>query len=152
MSLCWSKDGAHIFSGSLDNTIRKWRSIDGQELIVFQGHTNPVRSLCLSLDESYIISASNDCSIRIWDLKANQPIGDPLLHDDELLTVAISPDGKDIVSAGLDKKIYVWSLEAALKAVDADEQNTEVKGHRAQPRVARQPIQAKKNRIDKIRQ
>lgn len=144
MSLCWSKDGAHIFSGSLDNTIRKWRSIDGQELIVFQGHTNPVRSLCLSLDESYIISASNDCSIRIWDLKANQPVGDPLLHDDELLTVAISPDGKDIVSAGLDKKIYVWSLEAALKAVDADEQNTEVKGHRAQPRVARQPIQAKK--------
>ncbi|KAG2337199.1 WD40 repeat-like protein [Suillus weaverae] len=26
-SLCWSKDGAYIFSGSFDTTIRKWQSI-----------------------------------------------------------------------------------------------------------------------------
>ncbi|KAG2342734.1 WD40 repeat-like protein [Suillus weaverae] len=128
MSLCWPKGGTCIFSGSLDNTIRKWRAIDGEELVVFRGHTNPVRSLCLSLNESYIVSASNDCSIRIWDLKSNQPVGDPLLHNDELLTVAMSPDGKYIASAGLDKKIYVWSLEAALKVAGADiDGNTKLK-------------------------
>ncbi|KAJ8590642.1 WD40 repeat-like protein, partial [Rhizopogon salebrosus TDB-379] len=32
-SLCWSKDGAYIFSGSGDMTIRKWQSIDGKELV-----------------------------------------------------------------------------------------------------------------------
>jgi len=32
-SLCWSKDGAHIFSGSSDDTIRKWQSIGGEELV-----------------------------------------------------------------------------------------------------------------------
>ncbi|KAG2054080.1 WD40 repeat-like protein, partial [Suillus hirtellus] len=51
MSLCWSKDGAHIFSASNDRTIRKWRAIDGQELVVLRGHTHAVRSLCLTLNE-----------------------------------------------------------------------------------------------------
>jgi WD40 repeat protein len=71
-SLCWSKDGAHIFSASYDGTIRKWRSIDGKELVVFPGHTNAVMSLCLSPDESHLVSAATDSSVRIWDLKTNQ--------------------------------------------------------------------------------
>ncbi|KAG2339682.1 WD40 repeat-like protein [Suillus weaverae] len=114
-SLCWSKDGAHIFSASYDGTIRQWRSIDGEELVVLRGHTKPIRSFCLSPNERQLVSASNDCSVRIWDLKTNQQVGDPLLHDDELLAVVMSPDGKHIASAGLDAKIYVWSVEAALK-------------------------------------
>ncbi|KAG2346631.1 WD40 repeat-like protein [Suillus weaverae] len=130
-SLCWSKDGAYIFSGSRDHTIRKWRMIDGQELVVFRGHTNPVRSLCLTPNDSHIVSASNDCSIRIWDLKTNQLVGDPLLHDDQVRIVAMSPDGKYIASAGPDRKIYVWSLEAALNWHRADDGNAKLKGRPA---------------------
>jgi WD40 repeat protein len=114
-SLCWSKDGAHIFSGSGDYTIRIRRAIDGKELVVLQGHTNVVMSICLTPNERYIVSASNDCSVRIWDLKTNQAVGDPLLHDDQVFAVAMSPDGKCIASAGSDKKIYIWSLEEALE-------------------------------------
>jgi WD40 repeat protein len=114
-ALCWSKDGAHIFSGSNDDTIRKWRAIDGKKLAVLRGHTRTVTSLCLTPDERYIVSTSNDYSVHIWDLRTNEAVGDPLLHDDELLAVAMSPDGKYIASAGLDKKIYVWNLEAALE-------------------------------------
>ena len=114
-SLCWSKDGAHIFSGSADHTIRKWQLIDGKEVFVLRGHTNPVRSICVSLDERRLVSASEDYSVRIWDLKTNQQIVDALPHDDVLLTVVLSSDGRFISSAGLEKKIYVWNLEAALK-------------------------------------
>ena len=114
-SLCWSKDGAHIFSGSSDGTIRKWQLIDGKEVFVLRGHTSNVKSICISLDERHLISASNDYSVRIWNLKTNQPVGDPLLHDDEPLTVVLCSDGQYIASAGKDKKIYIWSLEAALK-------------------------------------
>ncbi|KAG2059902.1 WD40 repeat-like protein [Suillus hirtellus] len=132
-SLCWSKDGAHIFSASVDHTIRKWRSIDGKELVVFRGHTNDILSLCLSPDERHLVSASHDYSVRIWDLKTNRPVGDPLLHDDEIWVVVISPDGKYIASAGSDGKIYVWSLEAALKHTvnnhSGDEGSAKVKGH-----------------------
>ncbi|KAJ8581351.1 WD40 repeat-like protein [Rhizopogon salebrosus TDB-379] len=114
-SLCWSNDGAYIFSGSGDMTIRKWQSIDGKELVVLRGHTNTVRSICLSPDERHLVSASDDCSVRIWDLKTNVQVGDPLLHDDELSALAIPSDRGYIASAGLDKKVYVWSFEAALK-------------------------------------
>ncbi|OAX35141.1 WD40 repeat-like protein [Rhizopogon vinicolor AM-OR11-026] len=114
-SLCWSKDGAHIFSGSSDDTIRKWQSIDGKELVVLRGHTHQVRSICLSPDERHLVSASTDCSVRIWDLKTNRQAGEPLLHGDDLLALAISSDGRYIASAGLDKKICLWSIGAALE-------------------------------------
>ncbi|KAG2739226.1 WD40 repeat-like protein [Suillus brevipes Sb2] len=140
-SLCWSKDGAHVFSGSADHTIRKWRSIDGKELVVLGGHTQIVRSLCLTPNERYIVSASNDYSVRIWDLKTNQAVGDPLLHDDEVFAVAMSPDGTFIASAGLNKKMCVWNLEAVLERHQgADDGNAKLKGRPVQPRVVRQPI------------
>jgi WD40 repeat protein len=102
--LRWSKDGAHIFSGSFDCTVRRWRSIDGKELVVLRGHTAAIRSLCLTPNQSYIVSASYDYSVRIWDLKTNQLVGDSLSHDDQVFVVAMSPDGKYVSSAGLDKK------------------------------------------------
>ena len=114
-SLCWSNDDAHIFSGSVDGTIRKWQLIDGKEVFVLRGHSHGVTSMCVSLDECHLISASHDYSVRIWDLKTNQQVGDPLLHDDGLFTVVLCSDGRYIASAGLDKSIYIWSLEAALK-------------------------------------
>ncbi|KAG2739529.1 WD40 repeat-like protein [Suillus brevipes Sb2] len=116
-SLCWSKDGKYIFSASLDQTIRKWQSIDGKELVVIRGHTNGVISLCLSPDGSHLVSASNDCSVRIWDLETNQQVGDPLWHDDQVNVVAMSSDGQYFASSisGPDAKIYVWGLEAALE-------------------------------------
>jgi WD40 repeat protein len=115
LSLCWSKDGQRIFSGSADLTIRKWRSIDGGELAVLRGHTNGVRSFCLTPDERHLVSASGDYSVRIWNLKTDLQVGDPLWHDDELNALVIFPDGNCFASAGLDHKIYIWNLEAALK-------------------------------------
>ncbi|KAG2747529.1 WD40 repeat-like protein [Suillus brevipes Sb2] len=139
-SLCWSKDGAHIFSASCDRTIRKWRLIDGKELVVFRGHTIPIGSLCLSPDESHLVSASLDYSVRIWDLKTNQPVGNPLLHNDEVYSVVISPDGKFIISGTLDGKIYVWSLEAALNHSvndhSAEKSDAKLKGRPVQSRDA----------------
>jgi len=121
-SLCWSKDGAHIFSGSSDRTIRKWQLIDGKEVFVLRGHTSAVKSICVSPDERHLISASLDYSVRIWNLKTNQQVGVPLLHDDQLLTVVLCSDGRYIGSAGLEKKIYIWSLEVALTGKQAGDQ------------------------------
>jgi len=111
-------DGAHVFSASLENTIRKWQARattdSEEELVVFRGHTSGVRSLCLSRDECYLVSASEDYSVRIWDLKTNQSVGDPLFHDDEFSTLTMTSDEKCITSAGLVAKIYIRNLEVAL--------------------------------------
>ena len=116
-SLCWSMDGTCIFSGSTDGTIRKWRLIDGEELIVLRGHTNNVISLCLTLDECYLLSASYDSSVRIWDLGTNNMVGEPLWHDDQVWTVSMSPDRRYITSGGSDARIYLWDFEAVLKQI-----------------------------------
>jgi len=113
--LCWSLDGTCIFSGSGGGTIRKWRLIDGEELLVLQGHINLVMCLCLALDDCYLLSASIDTSVRIWDLGTNNPVGEPLWHDDEVHTVTVMPDRQYIASSGIDKRIYLWDFEAALK-------------------------------------
>ncbi|KAG2057326.1 WD40 repeat-like protein [Suillus hirtellus] len=140
-SLCWSKDGAYIFSALYDRTIRKWQSIDGKELIVFRGHTRSIDSLCLSPDGCYLVSASGDCSVRIWDLESNQQVGDPLWHHDYVYVVAMSPDEQYFASAtaGPDAKIYVWNLEEAIRHArgvgnDADpESNAKLKANQSRP-------------------
>ena len=114
-SLCWSMDGSCIFSGSGDGVIRKWRLIDGEELVVLRGHTEFVTSLCLTLDECYLLSASADSSVRIWNLGTNNPVGEPLRHDDQVWTVSMSHDRRYIASGGVDTRIYLWDFEAALK-------------------------------------
>jgi WD40 repeat protein len=115
MSLCWSKDGAHIFSGARDMTVRKWQSDNAKELVVLRGHTNTVTSICLSQDERHLISASMDCSVRMWNLETNLQVGEPLVHNDELLALAISSDGQYISTAGLDKKLYLWCIGVVLR-------------------------------------
>ena len=56
MSLCWSKDGTHIFSASMDGTIRKWQLIDGKEVFILRGHTYTVTSICVTSDEHHLVS------------------------------------------------------------------------------------------------
>jgi len=116
-SLCWSKDGAYIFSASYDHTIRKWQSIDGEQLVVFHGHTQVVTSICLSPDGCHLFSALYDYSVRIWDLETNQEVGDTLWHDNRISAMAMSSDGQYLASAtyGLGAKVYVWNLEAVLR-------------------------------------
>jgi hypothetical protein len=152
-SLCWSKDGAYIFSASNDRTIRKWQSIDGKQLVVFHGHANFVRSLCLSLDGCHLVSASDDYSVRIWDLETNQEVGDPLWHDDRISVVAMSSDAQYLASAtfGLGAKVYVWNLEAVLKrarCIGGDaKSNAKFKGHAARSRdIPLPPIRQSNNR------
>ncbi|KAG2049033.1 hypothetical protein BDR06DRAFT_1012430 [Suillus hirtellus] len=104
------------YKQAVDNSIRKWQWIDGNELVVIRGHTKPVTSLCLSPDESHLVSASDDYSVRIWDLETNQQVGDPLWHDDGVEVVAMSSNGYFAsATPGPDAKIYVWSLDAALE-------------------------------------
>jgi hypothetical protein len=153
MSLCWSKDGAYIFSASDDHTIRKWQSIDGEQLIVFHGHTQSVNSICLSPDGCHLLSASGDYSVRIWDLETNQQVGDPLWHDDHVSAVAMSSDAQYLASAtfGLGAKVYVWNLEAVLKRArgigDNADSNTKLKGHAARSRdIPLPPIRQSNNR------
>jgi WD40 repeat protein len=58
-------DGAVLFSGSLDCTIRLWSTADGLPLQTLTGHTAPVVALAVGAD-GVLFSGSTDSTIRAW--------------------------------------------------------------------------------------
>ncbi|KAF9058718.1 hypothetical protein BDP27DRAFT_1505466 [Rhodocollybia butyracea] len=64
-SVAFSPSGKHIVSGSDDHNIHIWDSKTGEELQVFQGHTDCVFSVAYSPDGKHIVSGSRDKTIRI---------------------------------------------------------------------------------------
>ena len=60
-SVCFSKDGKKIVSGSKDSSIRIWNAETGEQLeIKLKGHSDEVYSVCFSPDGKKIVSGSED--------------------------------------------------------------------------------------------
>ncbi|KAG8792167.1 hypothetical protein FRC12_006935 [Ceratobasidium sp. 428] len=110
LSIAYSPDGAHIVSGSSDNTIGIWDIHTGQLIgQPRQGHADSVLSIAYSPDGAHIVSGSSDNTIRVWDAQTGQPIDQPLQgHTHSVRSVAYSPDGAHIVSGSSDHTIRIW--------------------------------------------
>ena len=66
-SVAFSPDGAHIVSGSGDNTVRIWDATTGAEVTRMEGHSDWVQSVAFSPDGARIVSGSEDKTVRICD-------------------------------------------------------------------------------------
>ena len=68
-SVCFSRDGKQILSGSTDDTVRVWDSLTGQPLLPpFIGYMSCVNSICFFPNERRFATGSEDGTIRIWTL------------------------------------------------------------------------------------
>ena len=68
-SVCFSRDGKRILSGSSDNTARVWDAVTGKHLFPpFRGHTDWINSVCFFPDGTRFATGSWDGTIRIWTL------------------------------------------------------------------------------------
>ncbi|KAF8197182.1 quinon protein alcohol dehydrogenase-like superfamily [Mycena galopus ATCC 62051] len=105
-----SADGAHIVSGSLDNTICVWDARTGEAVMEpIVGHTDWLTSVVFSPNGAHIMSGSSDKTIRMWDTRTGKAVIEPIQsHTDEVMSVAFSPDGSRIVAGLLDGRIHVW--------------------------------------------
>ncbi len=65
-SVCTSKDGNKIISGSADELIIVWDMNTHKKISQFEGHNDTITSVCMSADGNMIISASKDSTIRFW--------------------------------------------------------------------------------------
>lgn len=67
---CFSSDSKSIFTGSVDNSVKKWVIGLDQPVQTMLKHTGMVTSVCISPDGIYVISASLvDGSLHIWNAR-----------------------------------------------------------------------------------
>lgn len=90
--LVFSPNGAHLATGSSDNTIRLWNVATGQTTHVFEGHTSGVLSVAFSPDGKTIASGSYDNTVRLWDVASGKCYAIFLATPEGW--VAFTPDGR----------------------------------------------------------
>ena len=113
LSVEFSKDGAKIVSGSLNNSVQVWDASTGAALLQLNGHTGCVNSVAFSYDGIHIVSGSDDYSVRVWDASTGAALQELNGHTSTVKSVAFSYDGKHIVSGSYISKS--WTLYGGLQ-------------------------------------
>ena len=98
--LAVAKDGRHVVSSSLDQTIRFWDLDSGKVVRTLKGHVGPVFCVDISADAKRVVSGGADRTVRIWDVETGKEINCLAGHGGGVLDVALSPNGMRILSAG----------------------------------------------------
>ncbi|MGK7877477.1 MAG: TIR domain-containing protein [Xenococcaceae cyanobacterium] len=120
LGVSFSPDGSMIVSGSVDNTVKLWKS-DGTLLHTLKEHSGSVNAVVFSPDGKLIASGSVDNTVKLW--KSDGTLLHTLRgHSNAVKAVDFSPDGKLIASGSQDKTIKLWKRDGTLLMT--------LKGHR----------------------
>lgn len=124
LTVCYTKDGDCLLTGTLDNSIKCWNLQDESLRFRLCGHTDSVTGLSLSPDGNLLQSTAMDCTVRIWDVKPFVPAGlsrnlltfDNVPHGKEknLLRGSWSHTGEFVAVGGADMFIRVYSIDRQL--------------------------------------
>jgi telomerase protein component 1 len=113
-----SLDGATIYSGGDDGTLRVWSAGTGECLrsISLTSPFYQVHGLAVSADGTVGITVpdASDKVLLIWDLNAGTQIGCLEGHEKGISSIAITPDGAIALSAGSDSTLRVWDVTSAV--------------------------------------
>lgn len=116
----FSPDGQTLVGAMDDNTVRVWRSQDGQPIATLKGHDDRVMSVAVrpkrgvpsQETEPWTASAGNDALIKLWS-RDGKLIRTLTGHRAPIWEVAFSPDGQTIASASADNTVILWHLDGS---------------------------------------
>ncbi|MBI4910160.1 MAG: TIR domain-containing protein [Acidobacteria bacterium] len=107
-SVAVSADGATVYSGSADNTVKVWEAHTGRLLRTLEGHAREVTSVAVSADGATVYSGSADKTVKVWEAHTGRLLRTLEGHAGAVLSVAVSADGATVYSGSDDKTVKVW--------------------------------------------
>lgn len=124
-SVAISDDGNYVFSGGVDNVIRRFDTrMTGDQAqepdLILEGHSDTVTGLDVSPDGNKLLSNAMDSNLRVWDIRAfvaGQGRCESVLtgvhHGAEklLLRCTWSPDQKYITCGSADRLVHMWETD-----------------------------------------
>jgi Prp8 binding protein len=125
-SVAVTEDGMFVYTGGIDNIIRKWDLRKGEEpeeeISSLHGHHDTITGLALSPDENYILSNSMDASLRMWNVRPFtnnkdrcEKVFSGAKHGAEknLLKCAWSADQQMVTAGSSDRNVHIWEVDSA---------------------------------------
>lgn len=109
-----SPDGKHIIAGLVDNTVRAWEFLTGEEIKKFEGHKSSfgVESIAISRNMKYLVGGGGDkdMTVKVWDYQSGELLKTIKDHLKAVNKVAISPYGKYFASCSTDSNVHVYEF------------------------------------------
>jgi Prp8 binding protein len=123
-AVCMAADGNAVFSGGLDNIVRRWdlrmNAEEAVEDLVLEGHTDIITGLAISPDGNHMLSNGMDSALHSWDVKPFRAGGQDAsrwertyeggTHGAEklLLKCSWSADQERVACGSADRMVHVW--------------------------------------------
>jgi WD40 repeat protein len=105
--LAFTPDSNKLVTVNTDETARIWNTINGEELGVFQGHTESIENIKFSHDSRVLIINSNGI-IRLFDTKFAWDTHSNNSCYGNISTLVFSPNGKMLATGSWDNTVYLW--------------------------------------------
>jgi WD40 repeat protein len=105
----FSPDGATIFTGSWDGSVRQWDAQTGALRQVLRGHRGQVTGLAVSPDGAYLLSGAGDA--RLWDLRTGAVVRVFPSDTNGIVAVAFSRDGTQVLTSSIDGTTRTWNVD-----------------------------------------
>lgn len=114
-SVTFSADGARIFGGMQDTTIRTWDAKTGASLQLARGHRHAVTGVATCPNGEILATASLDRTVRLWDAETLTPRAVLHGHTRGILGVAVSPDCSRVVTSADDGTLRLWDATTVIE-------------------------------------
>ncbi|MGA7324644.1 MAG: caspase family protein [Rhodomicrobium sp.] len=96
-AVAFSPDSSRAVTGSLDQDLRLWRTVDGTQIAEMKGHSNKVHSVAIASDGT-IASGDESGEIRLWDGRDGHFLRVLAKQKRNAIALSFSPDGKLLLS------------------------------------------------------
>ena len=109
-SVSFSPDGKYVITTS-GRIARLWEVESGNEVRMFEGHSDIVTSVAFSPEGKQVATGSRDNTARLWEVETGRELRRLEGHSAEVLTVALSSNGKYLVTGARDGTARLWEIE-----------------------------------------